>query len=173
MRKPKPIPEEFVDIGEASRILNVHETTIQAHITSGRFSIHRREIEKWRPLLKRSEVLAYLDERQRRPRSVSVTSLRFMAKEARMAVLNRDHGQCVVCRYKPARESNRIVHHVIPRRGTDAVYDDHSVDNNVTLCPSCHVTLHGAILARQKLTIRGETAGTMEMVERLLMGLNL
>ena len=156
---------------EAMKLLGVCRDTIRDHIASGRFSSHRREIEKWRPLLKRSEVLAYLDERRNKTILPSVASLRSITEEARLAVINRDGGRCVICKQKPVGK-NCIVHHVIPRKGTDAAYDDHSVDNNVTLCPRCHAILHKAVAPRQRLTPIGETRGTLGMVERLLRGLN-
>lgn len=60
-------------------------------------------------------------------------------EDSRQEVIERDGGICRVC-----DSSNRpSVHHIKPRRMFENPDDSNTLDNLITLCPSCHATFEG------------------------------
>jgi len=59
--------------------------------------------------------------------------------EVRRKTIDRDDEMCRVC----SDEGNINVHHIKPRRKFDDVSDSNTLDNLITLCPSCHKTFEG------------------------------
>lgn len=59
--------------------------------------------------------------------------------DVRRKVVDRDCGVCRVC-----SDGGKInVHHIKPRRKFDDVSNSNTLDNLITLCPSCHKTFEG------------------------------
>jgi len=59
--------------------------------------------------------------------------------QKRRETLQRDNYRCRVC-YQWGQPH---VHHITPRREFDDVDESNTLDNLITLCPSCHMTLEG------------------------------